>query len=105
MFVYYGVCTFSVFKDDEKREWLEREYKYLESNRPRHKELDEIYSWEKIYKIDHKTRFTEKRLRFFELFQQPHKRKLNDRLPKYIPRALRPDLPRHKGRRVKEYWP
>lgn len=93
------------YKDDDKRKWLEREYKNLVSNRPRHKEIDEIYAWEKIYKIDHKTRFVEKRRRFFELFQKPQDKRLNERLPDYIPRAHRPDLPRNKGRRAKVYWP
>ncbi|XP_060526456.1 large ribosomal subunit protein mL65 [Cylas formicarius] len=93
------------YQDDDKRQWLEREYKYLVANRPRLKEVDEIYSWEKIYKIDHKTRPLEKRLRPFELLKNPYKRALNHRLPRYIPKALRPDLPKHKGRRAKEYFP
>lgn len=93
------------YEDADKREWLEREYKFLVSNRPRLVDIDEVYHWEKIYKIDNKTRFMEKRLRFFELFQKPQDRRLDDRLGKYIPRALRPELPRHKGRRAKEYWP
>lgn len=93
------------YKDDEKRDWLEKEYKNLVSNRPHFKELDEIYSWEKIYKIDNKTRFMEKRLRPFELFKEPHKRRLDERKPRYIPRKLRPDLPRWKGRDAKEFFP
>lgn len=93
------------YEDAEKRSWLEREYKHLMSNRPRMKLPYEIYAWEKIYKIDHKTRPMDKRLRPFELFQDPFKRKLNERKPFYIPRAERPDLPRHKGRNAKEYWP
>lgn len=93
------------YEDDEKRGWLEREYKHLVANRPRHKELDEIYSWEKIYKIDNKTRFMEKRLRPFELFLQPYKRRLDERKPRYIPRKHRPDLPRWKGRDAKEFFP
>lgn len=92
-------------QDVDKRKWLEREYKFLVSHRPRFKELDEIYAWEKIYKIDHDTRQVDKRRRFFEFFKQPWKRTLDDRLPEYVPRALRPDLPRNKGRRAKEYWP
>lgn len=93
------------YEDDDKRQWLEREYKRLTSNRPRHREIDEIYSWEKIYKIDFKTRFVEKRRRFFELRQRPQDKKLTDTLPDYIPRAHRPDLPRYKGRTAKVYWP
>ncbi|XP_050303863.1 28S ribosomal protein S30, mitochondrial [Anthonomus grandis grandis] len=93
------------YEDDEKRKWLEKEYKYIVSNRPRFKEFDEIYSWEKIYKIDHKTRGMDKRRRFFELFQKPWRRTLDDRLPEYVPRCLRPELPKRLGRRVKEFWP
>ncbi|KAJ8917191.1 hypothetical protein NQ315_012683 [Exocentrus adspersus] len=93
------------YKDDEKRTWLEREYKYLVSNRPRLKEFYQVYSWEKIYKIDHKTRFMEKKLRPFELFIKPEKRRLDERKPFYIPRKLRPELPRWKGRDAKEFFP
>ncbi|CAH0553313.1 unnamed protein product [Brassicogethes aeneus] len=93
------------YEDDEQREWLEREYKFLVSNRPRLVEMDEMYHWEKIYKKDHKTRFMDKKLRPFELLKKPQDRTLNDRLGKYIPRALRPGLPRNKGRRAREFWP
>lgn len=93
------------YENAEKRQWLEREYKYLVSNRPRHVPIDEIYMWERIYKINHNSRFMDKKLRFFELKQHPKNRRLNDRLGNYVPRALRPDLPRHKGRRANEYWP
>lgn len=93
------------YADDDKRQWLEREYKYLVSNVPRLKEVDEIYNWEKIYKIDHKTRFMERRSRFFEIFYNPFKRRLDERQPFYIPRALRPNMPRWKGRYAKEYFP
>lgn len=93
------------YGDAEKRTWLEREYKHLMTNRPRGKLPYEIYAWEKIYKIDHKTRPMDKRLRPFELFQDPFKRRLDDRKPFYIPRAQRPDVPRHVGRNAKEFWP
>ncbi|KAL1489654.1 hypothetical protein ABEB36_013598 [Hypothenemus hampei] len=93
------------YSDDDKRKWLEKEYKHIVSNRPRHKEMDEVYQWEKIYKIDFNTRPMDKKMRFFELFEKPWKRRLNDRLPEYICRARRPHLPRHKGRYAKDYWP
>lgn len=92
-------------QDDDKRQWLEREYKYIMANRPRHRPMDELFAWEKIYKVDHKTRPMEKRLRYFELFQKPWTRQLNERLAEYIPKACRPELPKYKGRRAKEYWP
>nr|CAD7450838.1 unnamed protein product [Timema bartmani] len=51
----------------------------------------EIYNWEKIYKIDHKTRPLDKRLRPFELPDaNPFKRRYNDHTPEYMPKALRP---------------
>lgn len=93
------------YDDPEKRIWLEREYKHIMSNRPRNIQPYEIYAWEKIYKIDHKTRPMDKRLRPFELFENPYKRTLDYRLPFYVPRAQRPDLPRYKGRYKKEFWP
>nr|CAH7747177.1 unnamed protein product [Callosobruchus chinensis] len=93
------------YEDDDKRQWLEREYKFLTSNRERYQLPYEVYAWEKIYKIDNKTRFMDKRLRPFELFQDPFARRLNDRLPEYIPRAHRPDVKRWKGRYKKEYFP
>lgn len=93
------------YADGDKRSWLEREYKHIMSNRPRRKLPFEIYPWEKIYKIDHKTRPMDKRMKPFELFTNPFKRALNERQAFYIPRAERPELPRHKGRYAKEYWP
>lgn len=93
------------YEDDDKRNWLEREYKFLMSNRDRFKLPYELYHWEKIYKVDHKTRAQEARRRPFELLKKPTDRKLNDRQAFYIPRALRPDLPKHKGRYAKEYFP
>ncbi|CAH1993471.1 unnamed protein product [Acanthoscelides obtectus] len=93
------------YTDDDKSNWLEREYKFLTSNRPRYQLPYEIYAWEKIYKIDHQSRFMDKRLRPFELFQNPYDRRLDDRLPEYIPRKLRPDVKRWVGRYKKEYFP
>ena len=93
------------YTDDDKRQWLEREYKFLMSNRPRFLPDYEVYHWEKIYKIDHNTRFMDKKLRPFELMINPFKRRLDERQPQYIPRVLRPHLPKYKGRYVKEYFP
>lgn len=93
------------YEDNDKREWLEREYKFITSNRPRNMLPYEIYHWEKIYKIDHKMRPFDARRRPFELFINPWARKYDERSPRYIPRKHRPDLPRHKGRYAKEYFP
>lgn len=93
------------YEDADKRVWLEREYKYLMVNAPKYKLPYEVYAWEKIYKIDHKTRPMDKKLRPFELNTKPWMRRLDDRQAEYVPRALRPDLPRHKGRYKPEYFP
>lgn len=93
------------YENSEKAAWLEKEYKFLTSNRSRKHLVPEIYSWEKIYKIDHKTMFMDKKRRPFEFHKNPFKRTLDDRKPGYIPRVLRPNLPRHKGRNANEYFP
>lgn len=37
--------------DLKKRENIEKSFKHLVSNRPRHVRKEEIYHWEKIYKV------------------------------------------------------
>lgn len=76
-------------EDVKQRDWLEKLFKYVMSNRPRHRLTPEIYSWEKIYKIDHNTRPMARKLRFFELGINPFKRRLNEHQPQYIPRHKR----------------
>lgn len=93
------------YADDDKRQWLEREYKFITSNRPRHKLPYEVYHWEKIYKIDHKKRVMDPRRRPFELFINPWNRPYDERKPFYIPRKFRPDVKKHVGRNAKEYFP
>lgn len=93
------------YTDDDKRNWLEREYKFLVANRERHKPVPEVFHWEKIYKIDNKTRFMDRKSKPFEFGQNPFKRRLDERQAFYIPKALRPDLPKNKGRWAKEYFP
>jgi len=93
------------YDDDDKRTWLEREYKFLTSERNRYKLDPEVYHWEKIYKIDHNTRPMDARRRPFELHTDPYERKLNERQANYIPRCLRPDKKRWDGRYAKEYFP
>lgn len=92
-------------ENDLRREWLENVYKYIVTNRPRHRRVPELYLWEKIYKIDHKTRAMDKRVRPFEIGVNPFKRRLDDHLPVYVPRILRPGG--YGGRRTgksKEKW-
>ncbi|XP_050667859.1 39S ribosomal protein S30, mitochondrial [Leptidea sinapis] len=77
-------------EEDERRNWLEATYKHIVSNRPKHVLMPEIYLWEKIYKIQHNTRFFEAKKRPFELGINPFKRRLDEHLPPYIPKVLRP---------------
>jgi small subunit ribosomal protein S30 len=76
-------------EDVKQRDWLEKTFKHVMSNRPRYRLVPEIYSWEKIYKIDHNTRPLARKLRFFELGINPYRRQLNEHQPKYIPRHKR----------------
>uniref|UniRef100_A0A1A9VU90 Uncharacterized protein n=1 Tax=Glossina austeni TaxID=7395 RepID=A0A1A9VU90_GLOAU len=93
------------YVEDEKRDFLDKTYKYLASNRPRHLELPEIYSWEKIYKIDNKMRPLEARRRFFELNINPWRRTLDQHQKEYIPKALRPEGPKSKKKWKPSYYP
>ncbi|CAK1581061.1 unnamed protein product [Parnassius mnemosyne] len=91
-------------EDDEKRRWLESRYKHLVSNRPKHYLMPEIYLWERIYKIKHNTRFFEAKRRFFERDINPFKRRLDEHLPPYIPKVLRP-YPRCRKKFENTYYP
>ncbi|KAG6444958.1 hypothetical protein O3G_MSEX003648 [Manduca sexta] len=91
-------------EDDNKREWLESTFKHLASNRPRHNLLPETYLWEQIYKIEHNTRFFEAKRRPFECGINPFKRRLDEHLPPYIPKALRA-FPKSKKKFEKTYYP
>ncbi|XP_066983113.1 large ribosomal subunit protein mL65 [Macrobrachium rosenbergii] len=67
---------------------------YVLSGRPRQIRKPEIYLWEKIYKIDFKTRPYEPPRRFFEPHyaqKHPGQRRLDDYSAVYIPKALRKD--------------
>lgn len=91
-------------EDDNKRCWLEDKYKHLVANRPKHELLPEIHLWEKIYKIEFNTRFFERKVRPFEHGINPFKRRLNEHLPPYIPKVLRP-YPRSKKKFETTYYP
>nr|XP_014102318.1 39S ribosomal protein S30, mitochondrial [Bactrocera oleae] len=93
------------YENAEKREFLERVFKNLMSNRPRHLAIPEIYLWEKIYKIDNKTRVMEPKRRFFELGINPWLRKLDQHQKEYIPRALRPEGPKSKKKWKESFYP
>ncbi|XP_063368268.1 large ribosomal subunit protein mL65 [Cydia amplana] len=91
-------------EDDNRRCWLEETYKHLVSNRPKHLLPPETYLWERIYKIQHNTRFFEKKRRPFELGINPYKRRLSDHLPPYIPKVLRP-YPKCRKKFETTYYP
>ncbi|XP_075154294.1 mitochondrial ribosomal protein S30 [Haematobia irritans] len=93
------------YTDVEKRTFLEETFKHMCSNRPRHLPLPEIYMWEKLYKIDNKTRPLEARRRFFEVFVNPWKRTLDQYDKKYIPKAVRPEGPKSKKKFKATYYP
>jgi small subunit ribosomal protein S30 len=76
-------------EDVDRRQWLEKTFKRLTANRVKNRTIPEVYSWEKIYKIDNKTRAMDKKRRFFELGINPFQRRLNEHYPQYIPRQLR----------------
>ncbi|XP_037815353.1 28S ribosomal protein S30, mitochondrial [Lucilia sericata] len=93
------------YEDEEKREFLEKTFKHLVSNRPRHLALPEIYLWEKLYKIDNKTRPLEAKRRYFELFYNPWKRTLDQHQKEYISRKVRPEGPKSKKKWKNTYYP
>ncbi|XP_076748855.1 mitochondrial ribosomal protein S30 [Xylocopa sonorina] len=93
-------------EDPERREWLEQKFKHLMANRPRHLMMPEIYNWQRIYMIDHKTRPMDKKRDPWEFGFNPHKRRLDHHTPVYIPRRLRANPKKRKvGRWAKAYYP
>lgn len=91
-------------ENDKRRCWLEETYKHLVSNRPKHYLLPEVYQWERIYKIYFNTRFQEPKRRPFELDKNPFNRRLDDHLPPYIPKVLRP-YPKCRKKFENTYYP
>jgi len=75
--------------DAKKRTTIDKNFKYLMSNRPRHLLADELLHWEKIYKVDHQTRPMEAKRRFFEVGKHPGVRRLDEFNAPYVPKALR----------------
>lgn len=92
-------------ENEERRVFLERVYKHMVANRPRHLLVDEVYNWEKIYKIDNKTRMLEPKRRPFELKINPFRRRMDEHTPIYIPKAVRPEGPKSKKKWEKMYYP
>ena len=65
--------------DSVEDDWLRNKYRetyfHIMSCRPRNMLKDEIYAWEKIYKVRYQTRPMEARKRFFELDKYPDMRR------------------------------
>lgn len=89
----------------ERRDFLEKRYKHMMTNRPRHRLVPEIYHWEKIYKIDNVTKPLDPKRRFYELGINPFNRRLDEHAPVYIPKVLRPGGPKSKDKWEKTYYP
>lgn len=92
-------------EDDNRRMFMEQAYKHLVSNRPRHRLVPEVYQWEKIYKIDHKTRPMDAKRRPFEFGENMYNRRLDEHALKYIPRAVRPGGPKSRPKFEATYYP
>lgn len=97
--------TVADIEDEKRRAFLEKNFKFLMTNKPRHRLDPEIYNWEKIYKIDNKMMPMDARRRFFELNINPWARRLDEHKPIYLPKALRPGGPKSKPKFEKTYWP
>lgn len=92
-------------EEDERRVWLDSHYKHLMKNRPRHKLVPEMYHWQKFFLIDFHRRHI-KGARELMLARRTLKRRLDDHLPRYIPKILRKDPKKKKvGRWQKTYYP
>lgn len=65
-----------------------------------------MYHWQKIYLVDNKTRFLEKKRDPWQFGYKPYKRRLDDHKPVYVPKCLR-ENPKNKriGRWAKSYYP
>lgn len=75
---------------NHRREWMERQYKHLVSNRPRHRPPPEISHWEWIFKIRCKRNLLMAQKRQpWEYGINVLKRRLDDHAPRYIPKCLR----------------
>ncbi|GAB1865499.1 28s ribosomal protein mitochondrial-like protein [Camponotus japonicus] len=93
-------------RGNNRRNWLEKQYKHLVCNRPRDRQIPEIYDWQKIYLIRHKTRPMDKKREPWEYGIRMFKRRLDDHLPVYIPRCLRTNPKKRKvGRWAETYYP
>lgn len=90
---------------DERRQWLERRFKHLVSNRPRHRRIPEIPQWQRIFDIPGRNIHIRKR----EPWQHginPMARKLDEHVSAYVPKHLRKNPKIKKvGRFENMYYP
>ncbi|XP_068210729.1 large ribosomal subunit protein mL65 [Palaemon carinicauda] len=80
--------------EEYRQEFRDYLINHIVSGRPRKRLKPEVYLWEKIYKIDFKTRPYEPPRRFFEPHfaqKNPGQRRLDDYITIFIPKALRKD--------------
>lgn len=75
---------------EERRDWLENQYKFITSNRPRVQPKPEVYAWEKIFRIKYND-LPQMNKRAWFMGQQPPPdcRRYDDHPPIYKPNALR----------------
>ncbi|KAI4503875.1 hypothetical protein M0802_001278 [Mischocyttarus mexicanus] len=92
-------------KSDIRRDWLERYYKHLVTNRPRYRHAPQIYHWQKIYLIDNKKCPMMKRRHPFEFGISVTKRKLDQHALKWIPRRFRPVPTKKFGNYEQTFYP
>ncbi|KAF7392931.1 hypothetical protein HZH66_008764 [Vespula vulgaris] len=92
-------------QSDRRRDWLERYYKHLVTNRPRHRKAPEIYHWQKIYLIDNKTCPMMKKRHPFQFGISVMNRKLNDHALKYVPKCLRVNPKKKLGNWEQTFYP
>ncbi|XP_011867652.1 PREDICTED: 28S ribosomal protein S30, mitochondrial [Vollenhovia emeryi] len=101
-----SVKVIADIEHDERRNWLEKQYKHLVNNRPRHRLVPEIYDWQRIYLIKFKTRPIDKKREPWQFGINMFKRRLDDHKPPYIPRRLRENPKKRKiGRWARMYYP
>lgn len=93
----------SEYTNSDQCDFIDKKFKHLTSNRQRHLEIPEIFLWEKLYKIDNKTRPMEAKRRFFEKNINPWRRRLNEYDDAFVPKALR--LNEQKNKFIKKFYP
>jgi small subunit ribosomal protein S30 len=97
--------TLSKIENQEQRIFQEKLFKNIFANRDKHQPDPEYWDWEWIYKINNKMRPQEARRRPFELWQDPWQKTFYERLPRYVPKALRENVKDERQKYEKPYYP